>query len=56
MGAIQGILPPLNENSWQVYFKKYKEIPQYKLLNFNMSLDEFKIIFIGNIFIEYAES
>ena len=46
----KGILPPLNENSWQVYFKKYKEIPQYKLLNFNMSLDEFKIIFYWEYF------
>tara|TARA_Y100000816_G_scaffold290796_1_gene280372 strand:- start:6539 stop:7564 length:1026 start_codon:yes stop_codon:yes gene_type:complete len=40
-----GILPPLNENSWNDYFNQYKKIPQYKLLNFNMSLDEFKIIF-----------
>ena len=41
----KGILPPLNENSWNIYFEKYKTIPQYKLLNFNMSLQEFKIIF-----------
>lgn len=45
-----GILPPLNENSWDVYFKKYKQIPQYKLLNFNMSLSEFKIIFYWEYF------
>ena len=41
----EGLLPPLNDNSWNSYFDKYKEIPQYKLLNFNMSLDEFKVIF-----------
>ena len=41
----KGILPPLNEESWNLYFEKYKTIPQYKLLNFNMSLSEFKIIF-----------
>ena len=40
-----GIFPPLNEYSWNDYFNQYKKIPQYKLLNFNMSLDEFKIIF-----------
>ena len=40
-----GILPPLNENSWKYYFEEYKKIPQYDLLNFNMSLSEFKIIF-----------
>ena len=45
-----GILPPLNENSWVQYFEQYKKIPQYKLLNFNMSLDEFKIIFYWEYF------
>ena len=41
----KGILPPLTQNSWNEYFDLYKEIPQYKLLNFDMSLEEFKIIF-----------
>ena len=41
----KGILPPLNENSWNNYFELYKKIPQYKLLNYNMSIDEFKVIF-----------
>ena len=40
-----GIFPPLNENTWNDYFNQYKKIPQYKLLNFNMSLNEFKVIF-----------
>ena len=40
-----GILPPLNESSWEIYFNLYKDIPQYKLINPNMTLDEFKIIF-----------
>ena len=40
-----GIFPPLNENNWNDYFNQYKKIPQYKLLNFNMSLIEFKVIF-----------
>ena len=48
----KGILPPLNDSSWNNYFELYKKIPQYKLLNYNMSIDEFKVIFIGNIFIE----
>ena len=42
---IKGLLPPLNNETWKFYFDKYKEIPQYKLLNYNMSLNEFKIIF-----------
>ena len=40
-----GILPPLNHNEWIMYFNLYKEIPEFKLQNFNMSLHEFKIIF-----------
>ena len=40
-----GIFPPLNESSWIDYFNQYKKIPQYKLLNFDMSLNEFKVIF-----------
>ena len=51
----KGILPPLSENSWNKYFELYKEIPQYKLLNFDMTLNEFKIIFIGNIITEYLQ-
>ncbi len=41
----KGILPPLNDEDWLDYFNEYKKIPQYKLLNSSMSLEEFKIIF-----------
>ena len=41
----KGFLPPLNNNSWNFYFDAYKQIPEYKLQNFTMTLDEFKIIF-----------
>jgi len=40
-----GFLPPLNETQWNVYFNLYKEIPEYKLQNYLMSLEEFKVIF-----------
>ena len=40
-----GLLPPLNQNDWMLYFNLYKEIPEYKLQNFNMTLQEFKVIF-----------
>jgi cytochrome c oxidase assembly protein subunit 15 len=40
-----GILPPLNINEWQNYFSEYKKIPEYQNINYNMTLDEFKIIF-----------
>ena len=40
-----GFLPPLNQNEWILYFNLYKEIPEFKLQNFNMTIDDFKIIF-----------
>ena len=40
-----GFLPPLNESQWNIYFNLYKEIPEYKLQNYLMTLDEFKVIF-----------
>ena len=42
---ISGILPPITLNDWNNAFNLYKEIPEYKLENFNMTLDEFKIIY-----------
>ena len=41
----KGILPPTNDMTWELYFNQYKKIPQYILLNENMTLNEFKIIF-----------
>ena len=40
-----GFLPPLNHNDWLLYFDLYKEIPEFKLQNYNMELKEFKVIF-----------
>ena len=46
----KGILPPLSNDSWDNYFNLYKEIPQYKILNPSMSLQEFKVIFYWEYF------
>ena len=46
----KGILPPLNQESWLFYFDQYKKIPQFELLNKNMNLNEFKIIFYWEYF------
>ena len=40
-----GTLPPLSNEKWLDYFNLYKTIPEYSEQNFNMTLDEFKIIF-----------
>lgn len=42
---IMGTIPPLSEAAWQEAFDKYREIPQYQLVNRGMSLDEFKFIY-----------
>jgi len=40
-----GMFPPLNHDEWLMYFNLYKEIPEFKLQNYNMTIQEFKIIF-----------
>ena len=42
---ILGIIPPLSLDSWLVVFEMYKQTPEYKIVNKNMTLDEFKYIF-----------
>lgn len=42
---IVGIIPPLTEADWQEALEKYRQIPEYKLVNRGMSLDAFKFIF-----------
>ena len=41
----QGILPPLNADRWNFYFDEYKKIPEFKSINYNISINEFKVIF-----------
>ncbi len=40
-----GIIPPFSENKWQNSFSLYKQIPEYKLQNSSMTLQEFKVIY-----------
>jgi len=42
---VTGVLPPLSHDAWQAEFAKYREIPQYRELNRDMSVDEFKTIY-----------
>ena len=46
----KGIIPPMNEETWYLYFNQYKKIPQFELLNFNMTIEEFKFIFYWEYF------
>ena len=40
-----GILPPFSLNDWNHFFSLYQQIPEYKLVNSSMTLEEFKIIY-----------
>ncbi|KAI8924692.1 COX15/CtaA family [Entophlyctis helioformis] len=43
--VIKGMKPPRSQQEWEDEFNKYKQFPEYKLLNHNITLDEFKFIF-----------
>ncbi|KAJ8662623.1 hypothetical protein O0I10_001585 [Lichtheimia ornata] len=43
--VISGMKPPRSEQEWIEEFEKYKQYPEYKLLNRHMELNEFKTIF-----------
>jgi len=42
---LAGVIPPITVNDWEEEFGHYKEYPEFKLFNQDMSLDEFKSIF-----------
>lgn len=42
---VTGALPPASEAAWQAEFDKYRQIPQYELMNKGMTLAEFKQIY-----------
>ena len=40
-----GILPPLSPEEWEALFAKYRETPEFRQVNMNMTLEGFKGIF-----------
>jgi heme a synthase len=42
---IVGIVPPMGDAAWQVFFAKYQQTPEYLKVNAGMTLGEFKEIF-----------
>ncbi|ULQ55408.1 COX15/CtaA family protein [Flavihumibacter rivuli] len=48
--VVTGALPPLNEAGWMQEFQKYQQTPQYRLLNTDFSLGDFKFIFFWEWF------
>ena len=48
--VVTGTLPPMSEGAWQILFEKYKTTPQFQLLNFDFTIDNFKFIFFWEWF------
>ena len=42
---VTGIIPPLNEDEWVETFETYKKYPEYKKINYSMTLKEYKNIY-----------
>src|SRR5512139_2376172 len=42
---ISGSMPPIGQQAWQDEFANYQKTPEFKLINSNMTLDEYKFIF-----------
>jgi cytochrome c oxidase assembly protein subunit 15 len=40
-----GALPPLSQADWEALFARYRETPEFRLVNFQMTLEGFKSIF-----------
>jgi heme a synthase len=48
--VVTGTLPPLNGIQWQEAFDKYRQTPQFQILNSGFSLSDFKFIFFWEWF------
>lgn len=48
--VVMGSIPPLNNNEWELAFNKYKQFPQYNIVNQEMNLHGFKEIFFWEYF------
>jgi len=42
---IMGSIPPANEAEWQSVFEKYMAFPEYQVVNYDFTLEQFKSIF-----------
>jgi cytochrome c oxidase assembly protein subunit 15 len=42
---ISGVIPPISAHGWAVEFANYRHIPQYRLVNWGITLGEFKTLF-----------
>ncbi len=43
---VMGAAPPLSQQAWQAEFAKYQQSPEYQKINFDMTLDQYKEIYL----------
>jgi cytochrome c oxidase assembly protein subunit 15 len=42
---VTGSMPPMNQEDWEYEYNRYKESPEFKMLNSHMNLEDFKKIY-----------
>ncbi len=42
---VSGAVPPLNQQAWETEFAKYQLTPEFKLVNYSMTLEQYKQIY-----------
>jgi cytochrome c oxidase assembly protein subunit 15 len=48
--VVSGVVPPMSADAWKAEFDKYRQIPQYQAIHADMTVQQFKRIFLW----EYA--
>lgn len=48
--VVTGTVPPMSDQQWMTEFEKYRQTPQYNLLNTDFTLQDFKFIFFWEWF------
>ena len=43
--VVTGVVPPFSAAAWESEFAKYRQTPEYQLVNYGMELDAFKFIY-----------
>ena len=43
--VVTGVVPPLSDQAWESEFAKYRQTPEYRIVNYGMGLDQFKFIY-----------
>jgi cytochrome c oxidase assembly protein subunit 15 len=47
---IMDAIPPIGEEAWQKTFEQYQKFPEYQMVNYHFTLEEFKSIFFWEYF------